>query len=196
MANEQGRFTGTTVIATIGEDVNLGQVVYCRELPADGNLPPDLIGRGVWFKAAADHSYTQSEGYIYDSMNQLGVVVEAASYSTISLTQSGTTTTILLDGYYSPGLLGFGGYATGEGFVGSPLYLMPNSGPDALRIQDGVNADGILGCVSWKEPDYYGATEGAVRVIGYYWDIVYPYVIRFSPDMSWTLIPNIDRFFS
>ena len=194
MANEQGRFTGTTIIATIGEDVSLGQIVYSKQIA--GSVPADLDGRGIWFKAASDHSYVQTtEEYIYDGMNQLGVVVEAASYSTISSTQSGTTTTILLDGYYSPGLLGYGGYATGEGIVGAPLYLMPNSGPDNLKYQDGTNPDGTLGCLSNHQPSYYGATEGVVRVVGYYWDLTYPYVIRFSPDMSWTLYQNLDRIF-
>jgi hypothetical protein len=195
MANEQGRFTGTTIIATIGETVGLGQVVYSKEIA--GPVPSDLVGRGIWFKAASDHSYTQTaEAYMYDGMNQIGVVVEAATYSTISATESGTTTTILLDGYYSPGLLGFGGYATGEGLCGGPLYLMPNSGtPDTRRLQDGSNPDGTLGCVSNNPPSYYGATEGVERVIGYYWDLTYPYVIRFSPDNSWELYQNLDRIF-
>lgn len=193
MANEQGRYIGTTITATIGEDVGLGQIVYSRELSTA--VPPELLGKGIWFKAASDHSYTQgAEGYIYDGMNQIGVVVEAATYSPISLTQSGTTTTILLDGYYSPGLVGFGGYATGEGLAGLPLYLMPNSGTNNSR--SGSNPDGTLGCVSNYTPTYYGATEGVVRVIGYYWDMTYPYVIRFSPDVSFELYQNLDRIFA
>jgi hypothetical protein len=190
MANEQGRYTGTTIIATIGETIGLGQIVYSKELPTDGNLPDELIGKGVWFKASSDYIYTTgAEGPIYAGMNQLGVVVEAATYSIISRTQSGTKTTILLDGYYSPGLMGFGGYSTGEGISGAPLYLMPqNSGVS--------NPDGSLGCISFHTPLYHGATEGVERVLGYYWDIVYPYVIKFKPDNSWILYQNIDRIFS
>jgi hypothetical protein len=181
MANEQGRYTGTTIIGTVGETVGLGQLVYTRELPADGNLPDDLIGRGVWFKASSDYVYTtNAEGDKYAGMNQLGVVVEAATYSTISRTQSGTKTTILLDGYYSPGLMGSGGYSTGEGLCGGSVYLMPQNGTGVVS-----NPDGSLGCISYYSPAYHGATQGVVRVIGYYWDMVYPFVIRFQPDMTW-----------
>ena len=194
MANEQGRFTGTTIIATIGETVGLGQVVYSKRAP--GTLPPELVEKGVWYKAASDHSYVQNaSGYMYDGMNQIGVVVEAATYSPISATQTGTTTTILLDGYYSPGLIGYGGYFNGEGIVGGPLFLMPNGGPDSLRFQDGSNPDGTLGCLSDKTPLIYGATEGVERVVGYIWDLSYPYVIKFQPDNSWELYQNLDRVF-
>jgi hypothetical protein len=192
MANEQGRFTGTTIIATIGETVGLGQVVYSKELPADGNLPPELIAKGIWFKASSDYIYTTgTEGPLYAGMNQLGVVVEAATYSTISSTQSGTKTTILLDGYYSPGVMGSGGYSTGSGLSGGSVYLMPQNGTGVVS-----NPDGSLGCVSNYTPSYHGAKEGVERVIGYYWDLVYPYVIKFQPDNSWNLYLNIDKFFS
>ena len=191
MANEQGRFTGTTIIATIGETVGLGQVVYSKELPTDGNLPPELIGKGIWFKASSDYIYnSDAEGPKYAGMNQLGVVVEAATYSTISSTQSGTKTTILLDGYYSPGVMGFGGYSTGEGLSGGSIYLMPQNGTGVVS-----NPDGSLGCVSYYTPAYHGAKEGVVRVLGYYWDIVSPHVIRFQPDNSWELYQNLDRIF-
>jgi hypothetical protein len=197
MANEQGRFTGTTIIATIGETIGLGQIVYSKELPADGNLPDELIGKGIWFKASSDYIYTTDvEGPKYAGMNQLGVVVESATYSIISRTQSGTKTTILLDGYYSPGVMGiYGGvgpgYSTGEGIVGGPVYLMPQNGTGVVS-----NPDGSLGCVSFRTPLYHGAIEGVERVVGYYWDLVYPYVIKFQPDNSWVLYQNLDRIFS
>lgn len=189
MANQQGRYTGNTVIGTIGETVGLGQLVYTKELPAGGDLPDDLIGRGVWFKASSDYIYTEGpEGPKFAGMNQLGVVVEAATYSTISLTQSGTKTTILLDGYYSPGVMGtivppregINGYSTGAGLCGGPVYLMPQNGTGVVS-----NPDGSLGCLSYYSPAYHGATQGVVRVVGYYWDMKYPFVIRFQPDMTW-----------
>jgi hypothetical protein len=191
MANEQGRFTGTTIIATIGETVGLGQIVYSREeLPWTGN--PELLAKGIWYKAASDLIYAQgTEGPLYAGMNQLGVVVEAATYSPITSTQSGTKTTILLDGYYSPGVMGSGGYSTGAGLSGGSVYLMPQNGTGVVS-----NPDGSLGCVSNYTPSYHGAKEGVERVIGYYWDLVYPYVIKFQPDNSWNLYLNIDKFFS
>lgn len=186
MANEQGRYTGTTILATIGEDVGLGQIVYTKAAPDP--LPVELQAKGVWYKASSDYIYGYaSDGPHFAGMNQLGVVVEAASYSTISPTQSGTKTTILLDGYYSPGLMGgssFGGkdgYSTGEGVCGAPVYLMPKDGTGAFV----PNPDGTLGCIGNYAPAYYGATQGVVRVIGYYWDLTYPFVVRFTPDMTW-----------
>jgi hypothetical protein len=202
MANIQGRYTGETIIGTIGEDVGLGQVVYSRTISTTN---PDIQNRGVWFAASADEI---NEVWIepglmpkYVSSNQLGVVVQAASYSTISSTQSGTKTTILLNGYYSPGFMARPGepdtnpdmtgyfYAAPGAACGAPLYLLPKeiTALDPFYPFDPItkNTKGGFSCWVPTSDRVGGATAGAVRIIGYAYDITYPYVVRFDPDNTW-----------
>jgi hypothetical protein len=189
MANTQGRYTGETIIATIGADVGLGQVVYSRTISTTN---PTVQDTGVWYPASADE---QNEVWIqpglmpkYVGSNQLGVVVQAASYSAITSTQSGTKTTILLKGYYSPGNMSYPGdpdtggyfYANPGVACGAPLYLLPK------EITYGVtkNTKGGFSCFLPSHSGI-GATQGAVRIIGYAYSIDYPYVVRFDPDNTW-----------
>ena len=55
MANEVGRYTGETIIGTIGAPVGLGQIVYSRSLSTSN---PDVIRRGVWFPVGCDTGNT------------------------------------------------------------------------------------------------------------------------------------------
>lgn len=173
---EQGKYTGETIMGTIGESVGLGQVVYSTAFV--GPQPADIIDRGVWCPVSSDVIYTyDSEGPKFEGINQLGIVLEAATYSPITLTQSGIKVKILLQGYYAPGLLGYDGYFDGYARIGAPMYLMPN------YIDYG--ATDASGCLSGLRPASFGATQGVVRVVGYVWDLSYPYVIRFDPDNTW-----------
>ncbi len=169
MANEQGRYVGETIVGVIGEDVGLGQVLYCKSAPLGSD-----INTGVWYVASSDGDYVEPYRWI-SGQNQLGISLTAASASTISSTQSGTQIDILLKGYYAPGTFPFGGYCYGDIANGSPLYLMPENIP-------GYNT---RGCIDGQKPTYYGATQGVYRVIGYAYDIVNPFVIRFEPDKTW-----------
>lgn len=219
MANEQGRYVGETITGVIGEDVGLGQILYCVSI--SGSAPPDLLYKGIWKVASADlgdisknyngnwqiDNPNLNDGWEYSSTSnkQLGVALQAASYSTISSTQSGTSITILLKGYYSPGLIqdpAFGqrGYCDGNITEGRPVYLMPS-------WSDGASTD-TKGCLSqyqplplssytWASGATYSSPTGSVvfktscatqsigRVVGYAWDTNYPYVIRFEPEKSW-----------
>ena len=192
MANTQGRYTGETIIATIGADVGLGQVVYSRTISTTN---PTVQDTGVWYPASADE---QNEVWIvpglmpkYVGSNQLGVVVQAASYSAITSTQSGTKTTILLKGYYSPGFMAYPNvesgvepgyfYASPGAACGAPLYLLPR------EVVSGTYSRDTRGGFSCFLPSHsgIGATQGAVRIIGYAYSIDYPYVVRFDPDNTW-----------
>lgn len=205
MANEQGRFTGETIDGIIGEDVGLGQVVYSKTITTTNPIVED---RAVWYPVSADE---ENEAWItpglmpkYVGSNQLGVVVIAASYSAITSTQSGTETTILLKGYYSPGFMAYPGidpgvqpgyfYAAPGVACGAPLYLLPRE-LSATRFVDGTfstfTKDTRGGFSSFLpnsislNGEYPGATHGAVRIIGYAHDLNYPYVVRFDPDNTW-----------
>ena len=174
MANAQGRYTGETIDGTIVENVGLGQILYCTGV---GSIPTPIDpygSKGVWRVASANGYYLNPDGWI-SGQNQLGIALQAATASPLSITQSGTQTTILLKGYYSPGTLGFGGYCNGNLNNGSPLYLMPNS----------TGAINSTGCLDGKKPTFYGATQGVYRVVGYAFDLVSPYIIRFDPDLTW-----------
>jgi hypothetical protein len=192
MANEQGRYTGETVTGIIGENVGLGQVVYSRTISTTN---PDVQNRGVWFSVSANE---ENETWIvpglmpkYVGSNQLGVVVQAATYSEITATQSGTETTILLKGYYSPGFMAYPNvesgvepgyfYASPGAACGAPLYLLPR------EVVSGTYSRDTRGGFSSFLPSYpgIGATQGAVRIIGYAYDLNYPYVVRFEPDNTW-----------
>jgi len=192
MANEQGRYTGETVTGIIGEDVGLGQVVYSRTISTT-NI--EVQNRGVWYPASCDE---QNEVWIFPGLmpkyvgsNQLGVVVQAASYSAITSTQSGTETTILLKGYYSPGFMAYPNvesdvqpgyfYWSPGAACGAPLYLLPR------EIVSGTYSRDTRGGFSCFLPSHsgIGATQGAVRIVGYAYDINYPYVVRFDPDNTW-----------
>ena len=199
MANEVGRYTGETIIATIGADVNLGQVVYSRSLSTSN---PDVIRRQVWFPVGCDTLNTifiqPGDQPKWASSNQLGVIVQAASYSAITSTQSGTKTTILLKGYFSPGNMrpigstfsDTGYYYTGPGAnCGGPLYIMPNV------VENGYGlTKSTVGAFSNFLPNSpslgVGATQGAARIIGYAYDINAPHVVRFDPDNTWIEFGN------
>lgn len=192
MANEQGRYVGETITGIIGENVGLGQVVYSRTIATTN---PIVQNKGVWFPVSADE---ENEVWIqpglmpkYVGSNQLGVVVQAATYSAITATQSGTETTILLKGYYSPGFMAYPGVDSGvpDGYFywspgaacGAPLYLLPK------EIVSGTYSRDSRGGFSCFLPGstQLGATQGAVRIVGYAHDINYPYVVRFEPDNTW-----------
>lgn len=202
MANEQGRYVGETVIGTIGEDVGLGQVVYSRAIDTTNT---ELNKHAVWFQASCDE---QNLVYIqpglmpkYSGSNQLGVVVQAASYSAITSTQSGTKTLILLKGYYSPGFMSRPGYEETSGITqsgyfytspgaacGAPLYLIRSEITDYGPYPKGLvtkNTKGAFACFSPTSDQVGGATAGVARVIGYAQDLVYPYVVKFDPDNTW-----------
>ena len=191
MANIQGRYTGETIIATIGETVGLGQIVYSRTISTTN---PDVQNRGVWYSASCDELNVASGGDMpkYVGSNQLGVVVKEASYSPITSTQSGTKTTILLKGYYSPGNMSRPGEADSTGYYysspgtncGGPLYLMPK------QVVNGTYSKSTKGSFSSFLPNSssigtVGATQGALRILGYVYDMTYPYVVRFDPDNTW-----------
>ena len=200
MANIQGRYTGETIIATIGEDVGLGQIVYSRTIETTNT---SVQKKGVWFPASCDEL---NDIYIepglmpkYVGSNQLGVVVQAASYSTISSTQSGTKTTILLKGYYSPGAMSrpgeSPGYITQPGYFyispgaacGAPLYLIKGEVNNGGNVKD---TRGAFSCWTPNNSRVGGATAGVVRVIGYAYDITSPYVVKFDPDNTWIEFGN------
>lgn len=178
----QGQYVGESVIGTIGENVGLGQVLYCTGSPTP--TPTDPFGsKGVWYVASANGDFiSPADGGVgwISGANQLGIALQAATASPMSITQSGTQITILLKGYYSPGLVGFGGYCYGTLNNGSPIYLMPSSIPG-----DGPGGTNTSGCVDGMRPTEFGATQGVYRVVGYAYDIVYPYIIRFEPDKTW-----------
>jgi len=176
---QQGQYVGESVLGTIVENVGLGQVLYCTGV---GSIPTpiDPFGsKGVWRVASANGTYFDPESYVVggwiSGQNQLGIALEAATASPLSITQSGVQIPILLSGYYSPGQLNFGGYCNGNLNNGSPIYLMPNS----------TGATNSTGCVDGFKPTHYGATQGVYRVVGYAYDLVYPYIIRFEPDKTW-----------
>lgn len=219
MANEQGRYIGETVIGTIGENVGLGQVLYCT--PVSGPAPSDLQYKGIWKVASADlgdlyagyNPYWQqtnpnlNDGWEYSSSStaQLGIAVEVGTYSTISATESGTQINILLKGYYSPGylqdpLFGQKGYCDGNITEGKPVFLMPSWVDGAATDSKGVITQGQplpLSNYTWNGGQTFSsptgsvvlktscATQSVVRVLGYAYDINYPYVIRFEPEKSW-----------
>ena len=196
MANTQGRYTGETIIATIGADVGLGQVVYSRTISTTN---PTVQDTGVWYPASADE---ENEVWIqpglmpkYVGSNQLGVVVQAASYSAITSTQSGTKTTILLKGYYSPGFMAYPNaisgvdpgyfYAAPGAACGAPLYLLPKELVSGTYSRDTRGGFSCFLPSSTSLTGITGATQGAVRIIGYAYSIDYPYVVRFDPDNTW-----------
>jgi hypothetical protein len=205
MANELGRYTGETIIGTIGENVGLGQIVYSRTITTAN---PDVIKKGVWFPAACDILneiiIQPGDQPKWAGSNQLGVVVEAATYSAITSTQSGTQTTILLKGYYSPGLMVQPGstssnpdgyyYVSPGTSCGGPLYLMPK----ITKLYPGTPSKDTRGGFSNYLPNSsalgggpdMGATQGAARIIGYAFDLNYPYVVRFEPDNTWIEFGN------
>ena len=194
MANEQGRYTGETVTGVIGEPVGLGQVVYSRTIPTTN---PIVEKKGVWFAASCDelNEIVISPGDMpkYVGSNQLGVVVETATYSAITATHSGTETIILLKGYYAPGFMSRPGESSGlqDGYYyaspgtncGGPLYLMPK------QVISGTYSKNTKGAFASYLPNSgfigIGATQGAVRILGYVHDMNYPYVVRFEPDNTW-----------
>jgi hypothetical protein len=204
MANEVGRYVGETIIGRIGSNVRLGQVVYSRSISTSN---PDVQKKGVWFPVGCDTLNTifiqPGDQPKWASSNQLGVVVEAATYSPITSTQSGTETTILLKGYYSPGRMSFPGssfvdtgyYYTAPGAnTGGPLYIMP----EVLTMAgEGGATKSTVGAFSNFLPTSTalgygnaGATQGAARIIGYTYDLNEPYVIRFEPDNTWIEFGN------
>ena len=205
MANEVGRYTGETIIGRIGAPVGLGQIVYSRSLSTSN---PDVIYKGVWFPVGCDTLNTifiqPGDQPKWASSNQLGVVVEAATYSAITTTQSGTLTTIMLKGYYSPGFMTFPGntYSTDTGYYyaapgancGGPLYIMP----EMITMAGGGGATkSTIGAFSNFLPTSTalgygnaGATQGAARIIGYAYDLNFPYVVRFDPDNTWIEFGN------
>lgn len=169
MANEQGRYVGETIIGVIGEDVGLGQVLYCSSSPAGTPYTT-----GAWYVASADGDYLAPHGWI-SGQNQLGISLTAASASPITTTQSGTEIPILLSGYYSPGVQGGGGYCLGNLLVGGPMWLAPKN----------VMSDNTSGMIDGNTPVYHGATQGVYRIVGYCYDEQTPFVIRFEPDKTW-----------
>jgi len=203
MANEQGRYTGETVTGIIGEPVGLGQIVYSRSLQTPF---PGVEKKGFWFVAACDILNTiyiqPGDQPKWAGSNQLGVVVEAATFSPITSTFSGTETTILLKGYYSPGLMTYPGvttsfpdgyyYASPGANCGGPLYLLGKE-LTMTNFIDGTfstTTNDTRGGFSNFLPNspslgQNGATQGAVRIIGYAHDLEYPYVVRFEPDNTW-----------
>lgn len=200
MANEVGRYTGETVIGTIGAPVGLGQIVYSRSLSTSN---PNVIRRGVWFPVGCDTENTifiqPGDQPKWASSNQLGVVVQAASYSAITSTQSGTKTTILLKGYFSPGHMTYPGntssvdtgyyYAAPGANCGGPLYIMPNvtgDGYGATKSTVGAFSNFLPNSPSLG----IGATQGSARIIGYAYDLNFPYVVRFDPDNTWIEFGN------
>ena len=213
--NQQGRYAGETILGIIGEPVGLGQVVHSRSF-ATAN--PEVQKRGVWFPVGAD---TQNTIYIqpgdqpkWASSNQLGVVVQAATYSEITATHSGTETVILLKGYYSPGVMWRPGptpsypfwdqYATQSGYYftppgancGGPLYLTPKEMTNTI-FEDGTfstytkdTRGGFSNFLPTNTQLGGGATQGAARIVGYCYDLNYPYVVRFDPDNTWIEFGN------
>lgn len=192
MANEQGRYLGETIEAPIGADVGLGQVLYCKTVIVNN---PEIDKKGVWFPVCADEIneiiIQPGESPKWTGSKQLGVAVIAASASPITATMSGTNTTILLNGYYSPGemyiptgasqSLPDGYFLSQPGAIcGSPLYLTPG----VIGYEGYATASGYGG-FSCFQPTYFGATQGVYRVIGYAQDLNYPYVVRFAPDLTW-----------
>ncbi len=201
--NQQGKYTGETIIGIMGEQLGLGQVVYSRPI---FTANPDVQKKGVWFAAACD---IENGNYIqpgdmpkYSGSNQLGVVVESATYSAITATHSGTETIILLKGYYSPGVMWrpgptpsypfWGEYATQSGYYftppgancGGPLYLMQKEMTMDGYVKDtrGAFANYTPNSTALGVP---GATQGALRIVGYCYSLNYPYVVRFDPDNTW-----------
>lgn len=164
----RGQYVGETVLGSIAENVNLGQVIYCKteEPPISG------FTKGAWYIASAD---IVNNPY---GAHQLGIALETATASTISSTQSGTEIPILLKGYYSPGDITNGGYCDGNLAEGHAIYLMPSS------IADGA--------VSGLNPIELGATQSILRIVGYAYDVADPYILRFEPDKSWMEISNSD----
>lgn len=163
---QQGQYTGDSVFGVIGEDVGLGQIVYSKA------FPDDAYTTGVWYVATADGGITNPAEH-----HQLGVAVEAGTYTPISTTQSGTQITILLKGYYSPGQVGSGGYCYGNLTEGAAVYLMNSNAYGATTS----------GCIDGNLPlsGFNPATSSIVRIIGYCYDIETPYIIRFEPDKGW-----------
>ena len=203
MANEVGRYTGETIIGTIGAPVGLGQIVYSRSLSTSN---PDVIRRGVWFPVGCDTGNTifiqPGDQPKWASSNQLGVIVQAATYSEITATHSGTETTILLNGYFSPGHMTYPGgggntqsvdtgyyYASPGANCGGPLYIMPE-----ITTLQGYGTKSTIGAFSNFLPNSpslgIGATQGAARIIGYAHDLNSPYVVKFNPDNTWIEFGN------
>ena len=207
MANEVGRYTGETIIGRIGATVSLGQIVYSRSL---GINNPDVEKKAVWFPVAADILNTifiqPGDQPKWASSNQLGVIVEAATFSPITFTQSGTETTILLNGYFSPGHMQYPGstysdtgfYYAGPGAnTGGPLYLLGKELTMTVFIGgtfSTVTKDTRGGFSNFLPSSaslgQNGATQGAVRIIGYAHDINAPYVVKFNPDNTWIEFGN------
>jgi hypothetical protein len=192
---QQGQYTGETITGVIGEDVGLGQIVYSRTISTTN---PDVQNRGIWFPASCDelNEIVISPGDMpkYVGSNQLGVVVQAASYSAITSTQSGTETIIMLKGYYSPGFMARPGetpgltaggyyYSSPGTNCGGPLYLMPK------QVVNGTYSGSTKGSFASFLPNSefigVGATQGAIRILGYVYDMNYPYIVRFDPDNTW-----------
>jgi hypothetical protein len=164
---QQGQYTGDTVLGVIGEDVGLGQIVYSK-----GYTGGYEITKGVWYVATADGA-----DFNPSADHQLGVAVQAGTYTPITATQSGTEIIILLKGYYSPGVIYGGGYCGGGMTEGGAVYLMSSGTDGSTR-----------GCINGNTPLYtYSnpATHSIVRIVGYCYDIQSPFIIRFEPDKGW-----------
>jgi hypothetical protein len=191
---QQGQYVGETVFGKIAENVGLGQVVYASSLPFTP-MPADMVGKSVW--RVADANIINDRRFEGDTLQpgyqQLGIALEAATASAITATQSGTEITILLKGYYSPGLMAYtpgptnsGGFCNGSIDPGTPMYVMP-------KFHDyGRNSAGcISGTPPYRvelEPGVY-LTQSIVRIIGYGYDCNFaPYVVRFDPDNTWMIV--------
>ena len=203
MANEVGRYTGETVIGTIGSPVGIGQLVYSRSLQTPF---PGVEKKGFWFPVGCD---TLNTIYIqpgdqpkWASSNQIGVVVRVDPYLPISSTFSGTKATILLKGYFAPGRMSYPGsptpdtgyYYTSPGAnCGGPLYIMPEiltmAGTGATKSSIGAFSNFLPTSTSIGYGNA-GATQGSARIIGYAYDLEEPYVVRFDPDNTWIEFGN------
>jgi hypothetical protein len=170
----QGQFIGDTVLGIIAEDVGLGQVVYMGVNAAD-----PLYDKGIWYVAYADKVQGGTDHWY--GQNQLGIALQAATATPVTSTQSGTEIQILLKGYYSPGVAGFGGYS-GSINEGHPVYL--DAQITATASSDYPNKGVITTDLPTKK-----SKNAIIRVVGYGYNNNSPYVVRFEPDKTWIEYP-------